>query len=260
MSDSKASGTQAVDRAALLVATVVRADEPLSFAYLVETCELPRSTTSRLLTALERTELLERDESGGYVAGPLFWEYSTRHDPWSSLTDLAHPVLEEVGDETGETVNLGVARGDRVVQVAQIDSRFLLSTDWTQVDVPTHASALGKVMLAHGVLDVSGQPLESVTEYTLANNKALARDLTLVRDRGYATTIDELEIGLSGIAVPVVSRDQVIAALGVSGPTPRLVDRVSELGELLAAKADRLGGIVTRRLPSGTSNTEEGVA
>lgn len=261
---STSNGTQAVDRAALLVATVVRSDAPIPFVELAEECDLPRSTTSRLLTALERTELLERDGDGGYVAGPLFWEYSARHDPWSSLSQLAQPVMDLIGDATGETVNLGVVRGDRVVQIAQVDSTFLLSPDWTQIeDIPAHASALGKVMLAHDVLQLPAGELESVTEHTIANRKRLARDLTQVRNRGYATTIDELEIGLSGIGVPIRLRHEVVATLGVSGPTQRFSGRLAELSELLITQADRLGGILSRRIPAdkeNTSNTREGVA
>ena len=85
MPDPAASGTQAVDRAALLVSTVVLAPEPLASAELAEETGLPRSTTSRLLAALERTELLQRDDSGSYVAGPLFWLYASRHDPWAEI-------------------------------------------------------------------------------------------------------------------------------------------------------------------------------
>ena len=96
MSDAHGAttGTQAVDRAALLVSTVVRADEPLTFAELQDECGLPKSTTSRMLAALERTELLERDHAGSYVAGPLFWLYATRHDPWEELVRLARPTLD----------------------------------------------------------------------------------------------------------------------------------------------------------------------
>src|SRR4051794_32210252 len=65
-------GTQAVDRAAALISLVVRADEPLSFTELSDETGLARSTTSRLLAALERTELVERDPSGGDGARPPF--------------------------------------------------------------------------------------------------------------------------------------------------------------------------------------------
>ena len=149
------SGTQALDRAVQLVSMVVPADEPLSFAELQEATGLAKSTTSRMLAALERGGLLERDESGGYVAGSLFWQYAARHDPWEELVRLAQPVMERVGDDTQETVHLSVIRGGQVVQVAQVDSQYLLGTrDWTQIDVPAHTSALGKVFLAWGVLDV----------------------------------------------------------------------------------------------------------
>ena len=61
--------------------------------------------------------------------------------------------MERVGRDTQESVHLSVLRGDRVVQVAQVDSQYLLGTrDWTQVDVPAHTSSLGKVFLAWGVL------------------------------------------------------------------------------------------------------------
>lgn len=251
-----ASGTQAVDRAALLVSTVVLAPAPLAFAEIADECGLPRSTTSRLLTALERTELLERNEAGSYVAGPLFWRYATRHDPFEEVGRLAGPVLERVGAETGETVNLGMPRGERVVHVAQVDSRFLLGTrDWTQVEVPPHASSLGKVLYAFAALPLPSGELPALTDRTLVNVPALRRELAEVRRRGWATTVDELELGLTGIAAPVRNaRGEVIAALGISGPTPRLVERLAPLGRLLTDQAEQLTALLRRRTP------EEGVA
>lgn len=256
MSNQASTGTQAVDRAALLVATVVRADEPLTFGALQEECGLPKSTTSRMLTALERTELIERNEAGSYVAGPLFWLYAARHDPWEELVRLARPAMEKVGAETGETVHLAVARGDRVVQVAQIDSTYLLgSRDWTAVDVPAHMSALGKVMLAFDGLERPDGPLEQQTPHTIADPAALQRELAQVARRGWAGTVDELEIGLTGVAAPVrgVTGD-VVAALGVSGPSQRLADRRDELGRLLNERAEQLSGLLRRKTP------KEGVA
>ncbi|MDQ6686499.1 MAG: IclR family transcriptional regulator [Actinomycetota bacterium] len=250
------TGTQAIDRAALLVGTVVRADEPLSFLELHDECGLPKSTTSRLLTALERTELLERNSAGSYVAGPLFWLYATRHEPWDELVRLARPTLERIGAETRETVNLSVTRGDRVVQVAQVDSTYMLGTrDWTEVDVPVHSSALGKVMLAYGVLAVPSGPLEQVTPCTVTDRATLQRQLAQAVRRGYASTVDELEIGLTGVGAPVRgSGGEVIAALGVSGPSPRLEDRLDEIGLLLNDRAEQLSALLRRR------TRKEGVA
>ena len=243
------TGTQAIDRAAALVATVVRADEPVSFGELQDESGLPKSTTSRLLTALERTELIERNDAGAYVAGPLFWLYATRHDPWDELVRLARPTLERLGEETGETVNLSVARGDRVVQVAQVDSTYLLgSRDWTQIDVPAHCSALGKVLLAYDVIDVPGGALERLTSATITDPGELRGQLAQVVRRGWASTVDELEIGLTGVGAPLRGAGgDVVAAVGISGPSQRLEGRREEIGRLLTDRAEQLSGLLRRR-------------
>ncbi len=239
MTEAPSSGTQALDRAVQLASMVVQADVPLSFAELQEATGLAKSTTSRLLAALERGDLVERDDNGGYVAGSLFWLYAARHDPWEQLVRLARPAMERVGRDTQETVHLSVIRGDQVVQVAQVDSQYLLGTrDWTQVDVPPHTSALGKVFLAWGALALPDAGLERLTPHTLTTAAALRRDGATARRRGYAVTVDELEDGLTGIAVPVHGpRGDLVAALGISGPTSRLDGRVDEVGRNLITRA-----------------------
>ena len=77
----------------------------------------------------------------------------------------------------------------------------------------------------------------------------LEEDLEGIRQRGYAVTHDELEIGLSGVAAPVFGPDDdVVAAVGVSGPTARLEQRAEEIGQLLLQHARTL----SRRLQPGT--------
>jgi IclR family acetate operon transcriptional repressor len=257
-----ARGTQAVERAAALVATAVRADEPLGFAELAEGCELAKSTASRLLTALERAELLERDGAGLYRAGPLFWLYAARHDRWDELVRLARPTLEQLGRDTRETVNLAVPHGDRAVQVGQVDSQYLLGTrDWTQIDVPAHASALGKVLYAYAALPVPRGRLQALTPETVVDGVALERQLGQARRRGWAVTVDELEIGLCGVAVPVRGgAGEVVAALGVSGPTQRFQGRVDEVGRLLTDRARGLSSLLERGSTQQRRTRKEGAA
>ncbi|HXH79225.1 IclR family transcriptional regulator [Nocardioides sp.] len=264
MSDAPANagstGTRAVDRAADLVATVVRADEPLSFAELQDASGLAKSTTSRMLTALERSGLLERDAAGSYVAGRLFWLYAARHDPWDELVRLARPAMEAIGRDTGETVHLSVTRGDRVVQVAQVDSTYLLGTrDWTDIDVPAHCSALGKVFIAWDALVLGEGPLERLTDATITTLEALRRDAVRTRDRRWAITVDELELGLTGVATPVFGmRGDVAAALGISGPSPRLVGRLDELGRQLHDHATQLSALLRGSTHGSTPDMTHG--
>ena len=259
---STGSGTQAVDRAAQLVATVVHADEALTFADLQEASGLAKSTTSRMLAALERGGLLERDAEGSYVAGSLFWLYAARHDPWEELVRLARPAMDAIGAETGETVHLSVTRGEKVVQVAQVDSRYLLGTrDWTEIDVPPHASALGKVLYAYAALPAPRGRLQRLTPQTVVDGVALERQLARARSRGWAVTVDELEIGLSGVAVPVRGgHGDVVAALGVSGPTQRFQGRVDEVGRLLTDRARGLSALLERGSNQERRTRKEGAA
>jgi DNA-binding IclR family transcriptional regulator len=251
------SGTQALDRALQLVSTVVDADEPLSFGELQEMTGLAKSTTSRMLSALERGGLLERDDAGGYVAGSLFWLYAARHDPWDELVRLAHPVMERIGSDTQESVHLSVLRGDTVVQVAQVDSRYLLGTrDWSQVDVPDHTSALGKVFYTWGDLEPAAE-LARLTPKTITTRAGLERDAVAARARGFSFTIDELEDGLTGVAAPVRGpRGELVAALGISGPTSRLSRRVDELGRYLVSRAAE----VASTHPTEKNDAKKGVA
>lgn len=243
------SGTQAVDRAAALVTRVVLADKPVSFTELSEGTGLARSTTSRLLSALERAGLVERDRDGAYLAGPLFARYAARHDAWSDLSRTSQPVLARVRDITGETANLGVPHGDTVIHLAQANSRYVLGPrDWTQIEVPSHSSALGRVLYAYGRLELPEEPLEQLTPHTISGLRQLSRDLVVIRRRGYAITVDELEVGLTGVGAAVRGRDgTVVAALGVSGPTARLKARADQIGRLLVEQADTLSGLLRRR-------------
>jgi IclR family acetate operon transcriptional repressor len=243
---SATGGTQAVDRAAALLTLVVEADVAVTFGELSEAVGLARSTTSRLLAALERTRLVERVGTGEYIGGPLFALYAARHDRNAELARLARPMLGTIGEETGETVHLAVANGGRVSHIAQVDSTFLLGArDWTDVEVPPHCSALGKVLLAWKVLALPEAPLEQVTDHTLLTTHALEDDLVLVRSRGFAVTQDELEIGLSGVAAPVFGpAATVVATVGVSGPTARLEDRVDHVGRLLMDQTEALSALL----------------
>ncbi len=239
-------GSQAVDRAAKLLTLVVEAEPAVTFSELCEATGLARSTTSRLLAALERGRLVERVGAGEYIGGPLFTLYAARHDRNAELARLAEPMLQELGEQTRETVHLAVGNGGRVGHVAQIDSTFLLGArDWTDVEVPAHCSSLGKVLLAWKVLEVPDDPLEQVTEHTLRTGRELEAELERVRSKGFAVTFDELEIGLSGVAAPVFGTENaVLATVGISGPTARLEDRADHLGQLLKQQATALSALL----------------
>lgn len=220
------SGTQAIDRAAQLLVRVVESARPLGVGELADGSGLPKSTTSRLLSALERQGLLQRDGDRGPVRpGPVLLRFAQRTEPDVTLIDLADEHLDALAHESGETINLAVPTPLGVDQLSQRESRhFIGSTNWVGKRVPYHLTANGKVFLAWGAA---------------ASEHCTPEDLDGIRARGYATAIDELEVGLSALAAPVFGGDgRAVAALSISGPTIRLTrTRIEQLAPALVHHA-----------------------
>jgi IclR family acetate operon transcriptional repressor len=219
-------GTQTIDRAAQLLTLVLEADEPRALSDLAGDAELPKSTASRLLSALERQGLVEQHgRRGSFEPGPVLRRYANR----GQIVELAQPHLEQLSALSGETINLAVPGPLGVEHLAQIESRHFLGTgDWVGRRVPYDCTAVGKVLIAFGGADPG--PLED-------------NEIARVREQGYATAIDELEIGLAGLAAPVIGAGgRAIAALSISGPTLRLgAEQIEDLYPQLINQARALG-------------------
>src|ERR1700757_5244362 len=101
------TGTQAIDRAAELLVRVVESPRPLGVGELAERSGLPRSTTSRLVGALERRGLVQCAGDRRVVPGPVLLRFAHR-DSSRGLVELAAPALRSLAALSGETINLGV--------------------------------------------------------------------------------------------------------------------------------------------------------
>jgi DNA-binding IclR family transcriptional regulator len=93
----------------MLLAQVVHGSEPVSFTELTAASGLAKSTTSRLLMALERHQLVRRDGDGRFWPGELFVRYAWRGTAGAHLIAVAQPFLTQLGEQTAETINLGIA-------------------------------------------------------------------------------------------------------------------------------------------------------
>jgi IclR family transcriptional regulator, acetate operon repressor len=239
-------GARSIERAAQLLVRVVESDEPETVSELAETTGLPRSTASRLVAALERQGLVERDGGRGSIRpGPVLVSFARRSASGSDLMPACAPALERLAEATGETANLAVPTTHGVEQLAQRDSRhFLGSTNWVGRTVPYHASAVGKVFLAYGTAPLPAT-LEPVTTRTIVDRDDLSRELEDVRTRGYAIAVEELEPGLWAVAAPLHGTGGVIGALSVSGPTVRSWDGLfDEIGTLLVEEASAVSNLL----------------
>ena len=179
------SGIGVLDKAFSVVDAVEAG--PLSLSALVEATGLPRATAHRLAAALEVHGLVRRDEQGRFAIGPRLTALE--------LPALAGPVLEQLRDQTGESVQLYVRRGDRRVCVASLQSPHGLRT------IVSVGASLS--------LDVGSA------------GKVLRGDEATVQ-RGWAESVEERERGVASVSAPVHGpAGDVAAAVSVSGPIER---------------------------------------
>jgi IclR family acetate operon transcriptional repressor len=229
-------GTQTIDRAAQLLTLVLEAEQPRALTELADDAALPKSTASRLLGALERQGLIQqRGRRGSFEPGPVIRRFAHR----GQLAELAQPHLEALSEASGETINLAVPGPLGVEHLAQVESRHFLGTgQWVGRRVPYHCTAVGKVLIAFGGADAPVR-LEPLTPATIIDHDQLKTEIARARSAGYATAIDELEVGLSSVAAPVADG---MAALSISGPTLRLdAQRMADLRPTLIHEATALG-------------------
>jgi len=226
-----------IDRGAQLLALVLESDAPRGLTDLAQDAGLPKSTASRLIDALERNGLVERDPTRTHVRpGPREVRYA---QSGRDLAELAEPAMRRLASESGETVNLMVRTAGGAEAIAQVDGRHVLGdSNWIGREVPDHCSAAGKVFLAFGA-STAREPLERRTARTIVNADQLERELAGVREHGFATIVDELELGLAALAARRRDHDgAVVAALSVAGPTALLGDaRLGLLGRVAIEQA-----------------------
>lgn len=244
-------GAQSIDRAARILVRLLESDAAVTLADVVADTRLPKSTAARLLRALERSGLAQRRREGGFRPGPVLVEYARRDTSVGDLGTLAWPFLERLGRGTGETTNVAVPTPAGVARLAQIDTAHPLGAgnwDWVGRPIPAHASSMGKLFMAYGVIRLPAGRLAKLGPGTIVSGDALAAEVDRVRAAGYATTWEELEEGLCSAAAPVRGTGgSVIAAISVSAPTVRTTrERLDELSLRVVAEATALSDVIRK--------------
>jgi DNA-binding IclR family transcriptional regulator len=247
--DEGLEGLRSVNRALRTLELIAEAGE-LGVTELGRRLGVHKATASRLAATLARRGLIERDPvSDRYRLGFGLIRLAGAAMAGLDLVSSARPVLEELAEQTHETVTLGVLSGDEVVSIDQVTgTRSIVSVSWVGKRTSLHTTSTGKVLLA-GMSEVDlerrlAKGLERATPRTVTDPEELKVQLAEVRRRGWAQTLEELEEGLNAVAAPVRKADgEVVGALSVSGPAFRMrpmdLPRLARLTALAAEQVSR---------------------
>ncbi|MGH3438417.1 MAG: IclR family transcriptional regulator [Sciscionella sp.] len=248
------AGTQTIARALSVLRVLRDADGDVGVTEIARTVELHASTAHRIVRALVAAGyVVQNTQTERYRLGREAFLLG-RAAGHTLGFDEAMPILEQLAEVTGESVNLVVRDGDRALVVLRVESQQPLRfAQPAGTRIPLYCTSTGKAMLAfaddlHVEVARLGE-LKRLTPTTLTSPRDLLRDLEEIRERRFSINRAERVPGVCGVAAPVFATDGApTAALAVQGPNIRMPDeRIAELGPLIIEAADA----VATTLPAG---------
>lgn len=252
---------EAVDKAFRML-KLFRDQQQLRLADVRDELGLTQSRAHRLMAMLVYHGFAAQDRlTRTYQAGPALVDMALSvvrgmdllSVGRSVLREVAHPVLEDLATELGETVGLGVLVGSEVRFIDGIESeRVLRVANRVGKLLPAHATSIGKALLAELPAEklralYPSRRLSPVTADTIVRRSELEEELGVVRSRGYAVNASESEEGVSSVAMAI--RDPargVIAAISVAAPVSRMPPAEAEA--------------ISKRLTVAVARITEGIA
>lgn len=239
-------GAQAALRAVRLLKLFTNERPEMSLAEISRASGLNKTTTHRLLRALQSESLIDRNPAtSAYSLGAGLMALGVQALASSDLRRRVRPVLRTLARETGETATLEVPFEDNMLILDEVAGSHVIGsagnigTRW-----PIHATSTGKAWLAFDETGIErlGEQLKPMTASTLTDRSTLQPQLAEIRRRGYAVTVDEVEDGYTAVATIIRGvLGDVQGALSIGGPTQRMnAARRAELGTTLCRAAQRL--------------------
>jgi DNA-binding IclR family transcriptional regulator len=184
----------------------------------------------RILTTLRRLGYVSQDrQTKRFRLGVAALWLGTRARVVADLRTVALEPLRQLSRQLDETALLTGLSPNRAASVCleRVESRqpLRLSVEPGR-QLPLHAGASQKALLAFlpsGEADrlIDG-PLERLCRSTITDPRKLRQELKTARERGFTSSYEETNVGVWGVAVPIISGDDVACAVGIAAPSPRL--------------------------------------
>lgn len=217
-------------RAFMLLEIIMKADKPLTSAYLAEDLDLPKATVHRIAQQLEEEGLLQREPNGKrFVGGLRLRRLASSVLTNSVMTGSRHMVLQGLSQQINETCNLTALDGNELIYLDRIESNWPYRIHLpVGSHLPLHCTAAGKLLLANmkpvwRQRYLKAVTLEKYTKETILELDVLREQLKEIThdDVGYDT--GEYIDGMIAVAVPVKSETgDVLYSIAVHAPSARV--------------------------------------
>jgi DNA-binding IclR family transcriptional regulator len=233
----------AVQRAMAILGELADARTELGTNEIARRTGINVSTISRILATLVGGGLVEHvPATGRYRLGLGLVRLASAVHERLDVRSLARPHLTELAGLTKETATLSVPGEHEAITLdfaqSPLSVRSVAEVGRTSA---AHATAVGKVFLAHGGTPPEGA-LPAYTGRTIVDLAVLAAEVARAGERGWAEAVGEREEDLNAVAAPVLTpAGQLVAILGVQGPAVRFNPRaMRSAAELLLERAAQI--------------------
>jgi DNA-binding IclR family transcriptional regulator len=187
---------------------------------------LPKSTAYRLIASLEEQGFVER-RGVRYCLGKRLFELGNQVS-WCrprNLRDCALPYMCELFSLTQRTVHLAVLDGTDVLYIEKLQGHDQPNAP-TRVGgrVSARTTALGKAMLAFSspaTIEAALRVAPTLhTQYSIVLPEVFYQELAEVRRAGFAFDREEVRLGLTCVAAPILRNGMAAGAVSISGSSP----------------------------------------
>jgi len=218
---------QSIERCFSILDHLSSPDSPFSLEDLTQKTGYNKTTCFRFLKTMRHLGLVEQDKKT-YRLGPKIVSLGLKALKGLNLRQAALPVMQKLREETGETVNLCLLSGTEIIFIERVMSDYIVNSNINVGDrLPVYCASMGKVILAflsegRAAAIISQLKFKAKTERTITSPASLKKELTEIRDRGYAINNEELEKGLRAVAAPIIDyTGEASAAINVAWTTAR---------------------------------------
>ena len=220
---------QVIERMMSLLDVLADSPEPVALKNLAQATGLHPSTAHRILAAMTASRIVERHDAGAYRLGIRLLELGNLVKSRLNIRDVASPYMQELHEQIGEAINLGIRHEDEIVYIERTSSgRSLVRVVYLVGGrAPLHLTSVGKLFLAQDTPESvrayakrTGLPGKTAT--SLTSLAALEKELDRIRRHVVAFDNEEAEVGLKCVAAPIHDDEgKLVAGLSVSAPVDR---------------------------------------
>ena len=241
--DDSRSGVQVIARAVAIMRSLRNENDGLSLGQIAERVGLPRSTVQRIVGALQAEHMVIAASPGrGIRLGPEITSLaeSARID----MGEILRPYLVELAKATGETVDLAVQRGKRLIFIDQIPGTHRLRTvSFVGESFPLFDTANGKACLAlmdqGRIMKLMASEAPEIAEDPKKLDAFLA-EIEDIRNSRIAFDRDQHTDGISAVGAAFGDRQGEIYAVSIPTPSSRFKLTEAKLVAQLLKTLDQL--------------------